>query len=369
MLDTKALAEATALVVREYFQKHVAPLIAENGELKARLDALERRAPDKGEPGKDADPALIERMVADAVAALPAPKDGKDVDPDAVKAWIVEAVAALPAPKDGRDADPETIKSMVADAVAALPTPRDGHDADPEAIKAAVADAVAALPVPKDGKDAAPYAPDPDEVRSLLAPIVREYVAALPPPKDGVSVTLDDVRPLVDDAVSKAVSAIPAPKDGIGLAGALIDRGGNLVVTLTNGEARALGEVVGRDADMAAIDKAITEKVAAIPVPKDGNDGRDAFQLEDFEASVLDDGRTIRFAMTAGGEQRAYHLPFPVVIDRGVYRDGQKYEQGDAVTWAGSIWIAQKETEAKPDAGDGWRLSVKRGRDGKDKVA
>jgi hypothetical protein len=52
------------------------------------------------------------------------------------------------------------------------------------------------------------------------------------------------------------------------------------------------------------------------------------------------------------------------VIDRGVWREGQ-YKAGDAVTWAGSLWIAQKDTDAKPDSGDGWRLSVKRGRDGK----
>jgi hypothetical protein len=318
MLDTKALAEATALIVREHFQSLVAPLIAENGELKARIAVLERRAPEKGEAGKDADPALIASMVAEAFAAIPLPKDGRDADPEAIKTMVAEAVAALPAAKDGKDAEP--------------------------------------------------YAPNAELVRSLLAPLVREHVAALPAPKDGESVTIDDLRPLVDEAVSKAVAGFPVPKDGVGLAGALIDRRGNLVVTLTNGETRDLGDVVGKDADMEALNRTIAEKIAAIPIPKDGKDGRDAFQLEDFEASVMDDGRTIRFAMTAGDVQHAYHLPFPVVIDRGVYREGQAYQQGDAVTWAGSVWIAQKDTDAKPDAGDGWRLSVKRGRDGKDKA-
>lgn len=368
MLDTRALAEATALIVREHSQKLVAPLIAENLAMKARIEALERRAPEKGEPGNDADPAFVEHMVAEAVAKLPAPKDGKDADPETVTALVAQAVAALPATKDGRDADPEVVKAMVADAIAALPAPRDGRNADPEVIKTMVADAVAALPAPKDGRDADPYVLDAAEIRSLLDPLIREHVAALPAAKDGASVTLDDVRPLVDDAVAKAVAGIPVAKDGIGLAGALIDRRGNLVVTLTSGETRDLGDVVGKDADMAAINAIIAEKVAAVPIPKDGKDGRDAFQLEDFEASVMDDGRTIRFAMTAGDVQHAYHLPFPVVIDRGVYREGQKYQHGDAVTWAGSVWIAQKETEAKPDAGGGWRLSVKRGRDGKDKA-
>jgi integrin beta 3 len=60
-----------------------------------------------------------------------------------------------------------------------------------------------------------------------------------------------------------------------------------------------------------------------------------------------------------------FHVP--TVIDRGVYRADESYQRGDGVTWAGSFWIAQKDTSAKPDAPDGgWRLAVKRGRDGKD---
>ena len=43
------------------------------------------------------------------------------------------------------------------------------------------------------------------------------------------------------------------------------------------------------------------------------------------------------------------------------------YVRGDAVTWGGSLWIAQKETSAKPDSPEsGFRLAVKKGRDGKD---
>src|SRR5690606_11983325 len=74
---------------------------------------------------------------------------------------------------------------------------------------------------------------------------------------------------LVSAAVTEAVAAIPTPKDGIGLAGALIDRDGNLVVTLTNGEAKALGPVVGKDADPAA-------------------PGRDGLGFEDLEFKTKD---------------------------------------------------------------------------------
>ena len=51
----------------------------------------------------------------------------------------------------------------------------------------------------------------------------------------------------------------------------------------------------------------------------------------------------------------------------GVFIDGQTYDRGHVVTWAGSTWHCNETTTTKP--GDGamaWTLMVKRGRDGKD---
>jgi len=136
-------------------------------------------------------------------------------------------------------------------------------------------------------------------------------------------------------------------KDGAGIADLLRDHEGNLVATFTDGRLKNLGPIQG----------------------KDGRDGRDGFQLEDFDCRVLDDDRTIELAFRAGSVEHIATLKWPTLIDRGVFKAGESYERGDAVTWAGSIWIAQKDTEAKPDTPDsGWRLAVKRGRDGKDKA-
>lgn len=54
------------------------------------------------------------------------------------------------------------------------------------------------------------------------------------------------------------------------------------------------------------------------------------------------------------------------VIDRGHYRAGQTYAPGDAVTYAGALWIAQAETATTPIAAEGgpWRLAVRRGEKG-----
>lgn len=72
--------------------------------------------------------------------------------------------------------------------------------------------------------------------------------------------------------------------------------------------------------------------------------------------------------MSSGNEVRREAV-LPVVLDKGVYREGNNYEQGDATTFGGSLWIAQKDAPVgKPGepGSDGWRLAVKRGRDGRD---
>jgi hypothetical protein len=130
-------------------------------------------------------------------------------------------------------------------------------------------------------------------------------------------------------------------KDGAGVAGAVIDRTGGLVLTLANGEAKALGRVVGAD----------------------GNDG---LGFDDM-AVEYDGERAITVRYARGDKVKEMAIFMPVVIDRGVYKENTDYVPGDAVTWKGSLWIAQRNSRAKPDeASLEWRLAVKRGRDGRD---
>lgn len=98
-----------------------------------------------------------------------------------------------------------------------------------------------------------------------------------------------------------------------------------------------------------------------------GTDGKDGFGFDDMEVQVAADDRTIELGFRKGDELKVFALKWPALIDRGVYKAGETYQGGDCVTWGGSLWIAQKETDSKPDAPEsGWRLAVKRGRDGKD---
>jgi len=111
----------------------------------------------------------------------------------------------------------------------------------------------------------------------------------------------------------------------------------------------------------------VLERAAGrIPTPRDGRDGRDALDLEDFEAETRDGGRVIVLRLRRGESVIEREIHTSVVLERGVYSASRAYEAGDAVTWAGSLWIAQRATSAKPETDDSWRLAVKRGRDGKD---
>jgi hypothetical protein len=243
--------------------------------------------------------------------------------------------------------------------IAALPAPKE-VDEDQRAQDAAqvqawmdrVEEKFASLPEPVEPKEF-----DPEEVRGVLAEELERAVAALPKPEDGKSVTVEDVAPLIEQAVSKAVAGIRVPADGVGLAGAIQDHKGNLVITLTNGTTVDVGQVAGKDADMDALRAEIKELVDAIPRPRDG------FGFDDIDIVVADDGVALKF--TRGEEVKAFALPVPFY--RGVFSAEKSYRKGNTVTWGGSLWIALKDAPAgKPDAPDSdWVLSVKKGQSAK----
>ena len=80
-----------------------------------------------------------------------------------------------------------------------------------------------------------------------------------------------------------------------------------------------------------------------------------------------DDLRTFTFKQSyPDGEVIEQQFSLPVVIDRGAYVQGKEYAPGDCITWGGSSWIATRTTTDAPKGSNDWRLSVKRGNDGKD---
>ena len=233
---------------------------------------------------------------------------------------------------------------------------------------AQLADAVASLPAPK-----IPELPD-------IGAMVSEAVAALPLPQDGKSVTPEDVRPLLQELVTAAVGEIPVPRDG-------------------------------KDYDPAVLKQAVDDAVAALPPAQDG---RDALQLE--IQPFIDEGKSYTrgsYATHNGGLWRAYEkthgmrgwecivdgvsdvdismngqrnfivtvnrasgasekksFDIPTMVYRGVFKSGDEYLPGDTVTWGGSLWHCDEQTQDKPGetGSKGWTLAAKRGRDGRGKV-
>lgn len=154
------------------------------------------------------------------------------------------------------------------------------------------------------------------------------------------------IERMIDEATAAAFANLPRAKDGVGLAGAVVDRDGKLVLTLSDGTHCTLGQVVGAK----------------------GDPGKDGFGFDDLDLTY-DGERCLTFRFTRGDQVKEFKIELSgLVLDRGVWRDGGSFAKGDGVTWRGSFWIAQQATTEKPGDGPTWRLAVKHGRDGKDAV-
>lgn len=303
MLDMTVLADEIAAIVGDEVERATSPLVAANKALTeanatlidriAALEARELILPPVAEIDMDAVRAIVSETVSAAFATVPIPQDGKNVDIAEVKALVDEAVAAIPTPKDGADCDMAEVERMVAEQVTA---------------------AVSALPSAENGQKGDAGEPGPQGEKGETGPAGKDG-------SDG--------------------------RDGIGLADALIDRDGALVLTMTDGTMRNLGVVVGKDGLPGA----------------DGKDGA-TFTLDDFDIVPLDDERSFKFCFTHGETMHSFEFSFPVAIYRGVWRE-QAYVKGDMVTWGGSLFHCDKDTTAKPGTDD-WTLAAKKGRDGKD---
>lgn len=245
------------------------------------------------------------------------------------------------------------VENMVKTEIAKLPAPTAPELPD---IAAMVSDAVAAIPVPRDGKSVTP-----EDVQPMIQALVRNAVAEIPVPKDGKDFDPSMLKQLVEQAVSDAVSAMPAAepgKDGEDGRDALaleifpfIDEEKNYprgsYATHNGGLWRAYEKTHGMRGWECLVDG-----VAGIEV-----------QHSEQRTFTLTVNRT-------SGTSETKTFDVPVMIYQGVFKTGQEYLPGDTVTWGGSLWHCDEQTQDKPgEAGSkGWTLAAKRGRDGRDKT-
>jgi hypothetical protein len=148
----------------------------------------------------------------------------------------------------------------------------------------------------------------------------------------------------------------------------VIDDEGVLVLSFTDGRIQKLGRVIGKDGTPGRDGRDGQQGVPGRWGDKgaDGKDGVDGLGFDDI-VQDFDGERRVTFAFARGERKKAMPtMVFPTVIDRGVWKEGHAYDRGDSVSWGGSLFIAQRDTKAKPELSDDWRLAAKRGRDGKE---
>jgi hypothetical protein len=406
----------------ERFGKHVAAVIkaqlaplkaaneklaAENAALVARLVAVE--AEQKAFAGQIA-VATFKGAVIDRRGSLivtfgdGSTKDvgivvGRDADGAAIAAQVTsDVIKAIPRPRDGTSPTAEDLRHVIVPLVEAavkqLPPAQPSASETVDALRSLIAEtvrkAVGEIPRAKDG-----VSPTAEDLRHVIAPLVEAAVKQMPPAQPGQSVTIDDLRPVVVEAVQKAVAEIPRAKDGVSPTAEDLR---HVIAPLVEAEVKRLPPAQpGKDADPEAvrtmIEDTVEKRVAQIQIPgphpgvgaalvdqdgelvvtrtdgvilKAGNvRGTDGVSIEDLTLTTDDGGRTFAVRLTAKGRDIERRIKTAIVIDRGVWRPGA-YDAGDAVTLKGSWWVASRETQERPgDDKSGWRLAVKRGRDGR----
>lgn len=66
----------------------------------------------------------------------------------------------------------------------------------------------------------------------------------------------------------------------------------------------------------------------------------------------------------SSGEVIKSEFGVPMMIYRGIHKEGLVYSKGDCTTWGGSLWHCDEANNERPGEGKGWTLCAKRGRDG-----
>jgi hypothetical protein len=287
--------------------------------------------------------AVVQEAVSAAVAGIQ-PPEVPDVAPMVAEA-VKAAVEALPPAQDLSGFATKEEVAAVRDAIPVVPETADLSGFATKADVDAVRDAMPVVPEAVDLSGFATKA-DVEAVRAAIPPAqdisglatkeeVAEVAAAMPTIPEIPDVSGFATKSEVAEAVAGIRIPDPVPgKPGAGIAEAKMNADGELILKRDDGETFNVGKVRGADGfgfdDMSA---------------EDGE--------RDFSIVFAKGERTERFTFEKG-----------VILDRGVWREGD-YRKGDGVTWAGSFWIAQRSTSDKPETSDAWRLSVKKGKDGK----
>lgn len=195
---------------------------------------------------------------------------------------------------------------------------------------------IADLPQPKDGKDGKDGENGKDADITAILSHIDQKIEELPKPQDGIDGR--DGRDGVDGLDALDVDILPSINDAKSYPrGTYARHNGGLWKAYKNTDAMDGWEC-------------IVNGVASVDVEFDG--------LRNFKMKTLaSDGSVL---------EKAFSIPS--MVYKSVFKDGNEYDIGDTVTFAGSLWHCNTQTKEKPCTGSKvWTLAAKRGADGKDK--
>ncbi|HDY9346435.1 TPA: phage gp6-like head-tail connector protein, partial [Klebsiella pneumoniae] len=181
--------------------------------------------------------------------------------------------------------------------------------------------AVGEIPVPRDGKD---Y--DPAVLKQAVDDAVADAVAALPPAQDGRDALHLEIQPFIDEGKSYTRGSYATHNGGLW---------------------RAYEKTHGMRGWECIVDG-----------------------VSDVDISMNGQRNFIVTVNRASGASEKKSFDIPTMVYRGVFKSGDEYLPGDTVTWGGSLWHCDEQTQDKPgETGSiGWTLAAKRGRDGRGKA-
>jgi hypothetical protein len=118
---------------------------------------------------------------------------------------------------------------------------------------------------------------------------------------------------------------------------------------MTDGRSKSLGVVVGRDG-------------------KDGEAGHDGLSMAEIIREYDSNAHEVVERWTVAGKSQELRYPAGGIRPGGFYREGMKCHALQAVTHDGALWIAKRDTTAKPciENSDDWQMAARKGRDGRD---
>ena len=212
--------------------------------------------------------------------------------------------------------------------------------------------------------------------------------------------------------------------DGRGIADAMIDADGCLILTFTDGSTKSLGRVIGRDGkdgrdgENGAQGAPGRDGAAGVAgadgiAGRDGRDGADGLpgkdgapgargekgergegvkdaiidnagcliltftdgstkslgrvvgeSFSDFAIEYLPDTHEIAMRATCAGVTKSLRYPAGGIRALGYWREGKSAKAGEAVSLGGCLYIARCDTKSKPSYDNpDWFLAVQRGRD------